>query len=281
MMIACDSADYSYNLYLKIRDLPETFTRLQIKKLFKIILNGDAYLDNPALLTATDISGSQLIVKVLKINDDFQLSIEERQSLVAQEVLACTTLGLEDNPLAFANISVIEVSHGIIVMSALVMPRYLTTVAQSAKFYDEIINREGLRLVTALDYMHEKGLIHLDIKGSNIFIGKETGSPWCIGDFGSSRRVGETVLSTTFFFYKKDIRKTPALAEYDWYMLLVVILIESLDDKHSWAEHLKQESSCDFICDVMLKKLLKEKLKGVLRDVLLAIVKRLDWVLEA
>jgi serine/threonine protein kinase len=115
-------------------------------------------------------------------------------------------------------------------MSALVMPRCLTTVSQSAKFYDEVINREGLCLVTALDYIHDKGLIHLNVKGSNIFVGKESGSPWCMGDFYSSRQVGEPVLSTTFFFYKKDIRKTPALAEYDWYMLLVVILIESLDD---------------------------------------------------
>jgi hypothetical protein len=80
---------------------------LEIKKLYNINLNGDAYLDNPALLTATDKNGSQLIVKVLKINDDFQLSLDERQLQVAQEVLACTILGLNESLLAFANISVI------------------------------------------------------------------------------------------------------------------------------------------------------------------------------
>jgi serine/threonine protein kinase len=280
MIVACDSSQYSYDLYTTVRDLPETFTRLLIDHSYDIIVNGDANLENPNLLSATDKQGNQRIVKVLKVNDDARLSLDDRKSLVEQEVLVCEILSLKDTSLAFASMVAIEVMHGDIRISALVMPRYLTTVAQSAKFYDEIINREGLRLVDALDYMHSKQLVHMDVKGTNIFVGSEAGCPWRIGDFGSCRKLGENVLSTTYFFCNVDARGKPALPKYDWYMLLVAILIESLDDKHSWAQRLKMISS-DLICDVKLKQLLNEKLKGNLRQVLVVIANKLEWALES
>ena len=86
MIVACDSGVLSYDLYMKVRCLPETFTRLQIKSSYDINVNGDANLDNPNLLTATDKHGKQLIVKVLKISDDPRLTLEDRKSLVADEV---------------------------------------------------------------------------------------------------------------------------------------------------------------------------------------------------
>ena len=280
MVVACDSCELSYDLYKKVEDLPETFTRLQIKDAYMINVNGDASLDNPNLLSAVHKNGQQLIVKVLKINDDARLSIEDRKSLVAAEVRVCEVLGLKDTSLAFAEMSAIEVMHGDIVISALVMPRYLTTIALSAKFFDEVINREGMRLVTAIDYLHSKKLVHMDIKGSNIFVGTEDRCPWRLGDFGSTRPIGENVLSTTYNFCYVDSRGSPALPKYDWYMLLVAILIESLEDKHSWNTHLKQESK-DLICEKKLKTLFSSRLQGCLREVLSAIVNRLDQELTA
>ena len=275
MIVACDSGALSYDLYMKVRCLPETFTRLQIKSSYDINVNGDANLDNPNLLTATDKHGKQLIVKVLKISDDPRLTLEDRKSLVAEEVRVCKILSLGDSLLAFAKMSAIEVMHNDICISALVMPRYLTTVAQSAKFYEEVINREGLRLVTAVDYMHSKRLVHMDIKGSNIFVGSEDGCSWFLGDFGSSRPCGEKVSSTTYSFCNIDTRGKPALPQYDWYMLLVAILIESLDNKHDWNTQLKKESS-DLICDDKLKTLLSTRLEGCLGEVLRTILGRLD-----
>ena len=68
MVVACDSCELSYDLYKKVEDLPETFTRLQIKDAYMINVNGDASLDNPNLLSAVHKNGQQLIVKVLKKN---------------------------------------------------------------------------------------------------------------------------------------------------------------------------------------------------------------------
>lgn len=83
------------------------------------------------------------------------------------------------------------------------------------------------------------------------------------------------VLSTTYSFCNVDSRGKPALPQYDWYMLLVAILIESLDNKHDWNTQLKQESS-DLICDDKLKTLLSTRLEGCLGEVLRTILGRLD-----
>ena len=51
MVVACDSCELSYDLYKKVEDLPETFTRLQIKDVYMINVNVDVSLDNSNLLT--------------------------------------------------------------------------------------------------------------------------------------------------------------------------------------------------------------------------------------
>lgn len=277
MMVACEVPELAHDLYRKIKDLPETFTRLQISLEHHINLNGEANLGNPNLLSAVDMSGNQLVVKVLKINDDARLGLEERRTLIAQEMSACDILGLQNTLLPFANIEVIKVQHDNIIFSALKMPKYVNTVASSAKFFYSTLNREGLRLVEAIAYMHSKNLVHMDIKGANIFIGAGSGGPWHLGDFGSSRKIGDLVLSTTFFFYKEDVLGKPALPEYDWYMFLVVILIESLADKHCWTA-LQQEST-KHICDVKLRRLFHDMLSGELGQLLRVIADKLEWKL--
>ena len=69
--------------------------------------------------------------------------------------------------------SAIELMHGDIVISALVMPRYLTTIALSAKFFDEVINREGMRLVIAIKYLHSKNLVHMDTRVLTFSLGRK------------------------------------------------------------------------------------------------------------
>jgi serine/threonine protein kinase len=76
--------------------------------------------------------------------------------------------------------------------------------------------------------MHGKGLVHLDVKGANIFIDANTN--WLLGDFGSCRPIGEIVLSSTDIFFHRRILGLKAQRAYDIYMLLVTFLIQALDD---------------------------------------------------
>jgi serine/threonine protein kinase len=84
--------------------------------------------------------------------------------------------------------------------------------------------------------MHSLGLVHMDVKGSNILI-DQTGD-WYLGDFGSARDINEAVFTTTPSFYPISLCGLPAHPKYDWFMLLVTILIELMPKKLAWAKEL-------------------------------------------
>ena len=49
---------------------------------------------------------------------------------------------------------------------------------------------EGIRMREAVQFMHQRGVVHMNIKASNIFISAADGQ-WYLGDFGSSKRMEE------------------------------------------------------------------------------------------
>eukprot|EP01038_Epipyxis_sp_PR26KG_P017496 gene17496-24223_t len=56
---------------------------------------------------------------------------------------------------------------------------------------------------------------------------------WLLGDFGSSKRINKKVKTTNLASYVKIQIKT-AQPQYDWFMLLMVLLKESLPQKNKW-----------------------------------------------
>jgi hypothetical protein len=95
--------------------------------------------------------------------------------------------------------------------------------------------------------------VHLDLKGENVFCTVE--GSWFIGDFGSMRPVGQPVLSTTTDYYTEDIIHKPAAFKYDWFMLLVLLVIETLNIKHkAWRAVLHRENT-SFVSEVQLFRL--------------------------
>ena len=115
------------------------------------------------------------------------------------------------------------------------MPRYLQSLAKSPYLYQEHLVVQGVRLVKALDYMHGKGYIHMDVKSDNIFM--DAAGNLFLGDFGSACKENERITSTTPTFYHRDLIGEPAHPQYDWYMLLVTLLIE-FDGKEGWSDRL-------------------------------------------
>eukprot|EP00198_Chlamydomonas_reinhardtii_P009986 XP_001699323.1 predicted protein [Chlamydomonas reinhardtii] len=102
------------------------------------------------------------------------------------------------------------------------------------------------RMVEALEWIHRKGFVHMDVKADNIFV--DAAGRWWLGDFGSAVPKGSAITSTTRWFAPPAAAKAAATAvpEYDWHMLAVALVIEVLRRVglgHKWQEMLV-EGSC-------------------------------------
>jgi serine/threonine protein kinase len=91
---------------------------------------------------------------------------------------------------------------------------------------------QGREILRALRFIHTPGLVHTDVKGDNIFI--DATGKWLLGDFGPCRPIGEEILSTTDMFCFCKLLGEKDHPKYDLFMLLVVLLIESLPNKHDF-----------------------------------------------
>jgi serine/threonine protein kinase len=93
----------------------------------------------------------------------------------------------------------------------------------------------------------------MDIKGSNIFI--DNSGRWSLGDFGSCCRIDELVTSSTTIFCLENVIGLKGKPDFDWFMLLVALVIETLPDKHQFHSVLYEKHS-HFISVAKLKQLL-------------------------
>ncbi|KAL0047618.1 hypothetical protein WJX82_007839 [Trebouxia sp. C0006] len=57
------------------------------------------------------------------------------------------------------------------------------------------IETGGRRMLRALEYIHSKRLVHMEVKGNNIFV--DMFGNWWLGDLGSAVQMGGFVHSTT------------------------------------------------------------------------------------
>jgi serine/threonine protein kinase len=56
--------------------------------------------------------------------------------------------------------------------------------------------------VTAIEYMHSKSIIHMDVRDANIFI--DYNGDWVLGDFGSSKRPTKLVTTTSLQMFSHE-----------------------------------------------------------------------------
>ena len=245
--LACSSTAYALDIYQDYKNLPKTFTCNCIADSLGITVNGPALGDaKPFIMSAIGAQGEPLMVKLLRIDPGAVISLSERKLLLDMEIQACEVLNLSDKSKGvsliqaeIADINLPEPQLNICIqgrMKAIVMPRYATTIAQSPKFPIEIVAREGRKILEALKFMHDRNVVHMDVKGDNILL--DGNGNWFLGDFGSCRFIGETILSTTEMFYHSRLLRTPAHPRHDYFMLLVVLIIESLPNKHNFVEEL-------------------------------------------
>ena len=85
--------------------------------------------------------------------------------------------------------------------------------------------REGSQCVRCVKFLLNEFASHVDYCPVLARIVDIAGQ-WWIGDFGSSVRIGEAIVSTTPSCHPKGthLLGSPARWEYDWYMLAVALL---------------------------------------------------------
>jgi serine/threonine protein kinase len=273
-LAAVDTDEQCYELYIHVKSLPSTTTRMEIRDQCRVRLNGPAFEDNPFLLLGNDEIGRPIVVKILKVRDDLS-SYEIRKREVERETQACELLQLSDSSsskaLIHAELLTIGIPDSDHCFKALKMPKY-NVLIQCASFDTIVIAAQGQRLIEAVEFIHEKGFVHMDIKGANIFV--DMNGQWLLGDFGSICPIKSDVTSCTTFFCKEDVIGLEAHPKFDWFMLLVVLMIETLENRHSFVSVLHEKES-RLVSEFKLRSLIHAITCEQLRTVVHNIVGRL------
>ena len=124
-------------------------------------------------------------------------------------------------------------------MHALLMRRYAQSLALAPQLDLAAVRVGVVRLQGALQFMHSRGWVHMDVKSDNVVM--DTFGQWLLCDIGSCTRTGQPVTSYTDRFHPERLMLQAAVPGYDWDMLLVLLLVEA--DKKGWQGLLSVETS--------------------------------------
>ena len=251
------TGDRACEVYFTYEMLPKTFTCQTVEKAFNCSVGGPCMGDDkPFLLSANYSDGRPAMVKVLRINTQSPVPHLKKVAEYSMERNVLDILDFSGGHPGLVRAEYIEVKvpaeatevpkgTTLIPMNegrpastvyAILMPRYSTTVAKSPKFPLESLQRQFRKMVDTLTYIHGCNIVHLDVKGDNIFVGGD--GEWVLGDFGSCKRVGEEIISTTAMFHHTMLTGKKAVVGFDFFMLLMTLLIELLPDKDTFIDAL-------------------------------------------
>ncbi len=244
------SADDSFELYHRVKSMPRSTTRAAVSDTLQINVNGPVDgLSKTNILSATGPRGKPLMVKLLRLSSDGTMEPALQKQEMSMERDMADRFGKVTTE-AFVPMSVetvfVDKERKVV---AIIMPRYVTTVAKNAQSPLDCILTQGKRILRAVQCMHAEDFVHMDIKPDNIFINQE--GAWYLGDFGSSKKVGDAITSCTEMMYPRALRGKPAKKEYDIFMLGLTVLIAAD------LAHFKQLYSDD---NVLEMRLVAEKL---------------------
>lgn len=279
---ACMDVDKALYIYEEMKLLPKSFTCAVIEKELNIQVNGPVFGDSkPFLLSGNDKYSRPIMIKLLRVNPDSLLSFERKQEEIRMEIEACRLLNLNESTLALVKEQVVVVHVPLVHanevgcrsgdISAIIMPRYTCSLAVSARYPHETLLRQGRRLFEALEFIHAKGLVHMDVKADNVFV--DTNGDFFLGDFGSCKFIGDEVSSSTNIFYHSNLNGCKAHPKIDLFMFLVMLTIESFPNKNLFQSYLYEDyKTCSFISREKLESYvlsLQDDLGRFLQDILL------------
>lgn len=229
-------AEMAERLYRQLKDEVGTETKSFIGESLGMRINGAVFEDFPFILSAMEGRTAKL-VKILRVVDGAG-PLEDRELDVSYEIASAD----------FTHSSIVPMVHRIVSIdqetavrahckvgenNVLVMPWYHGSLNKHPSRCLNWIADEGTKLLDALRYLHdEKNFVHMDVKAMNVFVDKD--GHWLLGDFGSCKPVGEIITSCTSLFYFEDPNGSVAHPKYDYFMFLVMLLIEALPDRRTF-----------------------------------------------
>lgn len=211
-MLLAKTPDEALSIYNWAKNLPLSPTKGNFLKETGFTLDGplSSHMDN--LFSAFGPDGAAYVLKVVPREGD-------------PEVVAA--LALADAPadvhLVRCRFCSAQRKNGEI-FSGLLMPYFARSLAST-----EVLLRHDILLsrardsVAAINYLHSKGFVHMDIKEANIFV--DAAGIWWLGDFGSCVAPGSPIRTTTPAYNPRGHAEgLPAEHWYDWQMLAALLL---------------------------------------------------------
>jgi hypothetical protein len=103
------------------------------------------------------------------------------------------------------------------------MPLYGGTLDDFPKpLENDVVSKMIRQLMIGLQFLHDNGLVHMDVKPSNIFVDQR--GDFFLGDFGSVTKIDGKITSTTKTFFPEgvDIGQA-ATTRHDYWMLAMTV----------------------------------------------------------
>jgi len=119
------------------------------------------------LLRAMDASGRPCVVKLLNRSVSLDSSEQPGGAEAAAILRVCDTTALQEAvPIVQAELISLHRSagHGPQIYAAIVMPQYCGSNAAQLQMSEAAIEAGGRRMLRALEHMHSKKLVHMDVK---------------------------------------------------------------------------------------------------------------------
>ena len=124
------------------------------------------------MLTAIHDSGRPCIVKLLGTRVSLDSSEQPGGAEAAAVRLVCDTAAVEKAvPVVQAELITLHLSadhrstsHGPGKYAAIVMPQYCSSVAAQVQMSEAAIENGAQRMMRALEYVHSKDMVHMDVK---------------------------------------------------------------------------------------------------------------------
>lgn len=217
-------------LYYDAKNYPGTITKAFIKERLGIRINGPIFPESSVVYAGCNEDGCPVAIKILSQGMRSDSEIKAIKTLDLENVA-------EDIGIVKGKINTLDIADndaGVFYRNGswicFIMPHYPASLASMpGPLPLQVIFEQGTRIKSALDWIHCKNLVHMDIKPANILV--STDGLWYICDFGSCVKRGGKFVSFSEFYLPLNFNQKykNAEPELDYYMLAVTLLIVAID----------------------------------------------------
>ena len=242
------NTDLALSTYENVRDAASTETKSCIGAELGMKVNGSVFDDFPFILSAHDSDGAAKLVKILRVSEGAsQLSLRLKDVLYEAEsskFVHCAIVPMERKTIVVDLELAAKANCRVGENEVLIMPWYTSTLNKHPSNCLGWIATEGGRILDALKYLHthpDGGYVHMDVKAMNIFV--DHSNRCFLGDFGSCKPTGSPITSCSTAFCWKDVLGELAHPKFDYFMFLLMVLIECLEDRRTYTSDFYDKGS--------------------------------------